>query len=243
MSRNEDKPADAQGSVEQNPPEVAGHAAGPGPEGTAKEERQGEKAAEAAREAQQRDAAPPPKEDPPEVAGHAAGPGPVEAREAKQGEKQAKAAAEHPKAQQDMPDEDEEDDRPRRRRRQDRPQALPVGEEVWFLMRSDPPEWVPAEVVDSEPWEGGAKLGMPIRQGAVHLAVEVDQERHFANVDTVLRMNVVEGTEPGQYSKRRPRGATAAYERAVLEKSIREDIGRGMAIDADRGSGRVPTPA
>jgi len=109
---------------------------------------------------------------------------------------------------------------------------LQPGDTVWYHLRQNPEgEWREAEVVTSEPWEGGRELEPAWGEGndVVHLAVNVDRRRHNSNRARVLRVNVSEGTAPGQYQLSKPAGADARFEEALARKHMRDELGRERA--------------
>lgn len=111
-------------------------------------------------------------------------------------------------------------------------QGPQVGDTVWYYLRTSPvPEWRKAEVIDEIT---GAVIGEPFdttgeSDAVLHLKVSLDRRRHHSSSNVGYRLNVPQGTEPGQWSKDKPKDADEAYETALRRYEAREEVTRELA--------------
>lgn len=106
-----------------------------------------------------------------------------------------------------------------------------LGDEVFYAYDWDGIiEYLPATVIDTEPWGGGIKLPEPMDAYSLNLGVKTVQRRHNSNRQVVLRLNVPFGEGKEHWLASKPDGADRNFEVAMARRIQREALQREAAI-------------
>lgn len=101
-----------------------------------------------------------------------------------------------------------------------------VGETVYYFLPVNH-RWAEATVIDglaAEHNNGIPLRYLPPRQGTCHLHVHLNPELDGSASEHGFRLNVAEGTEPGQWQRQPPHGWEAAQQAWMQRKDVQKEV-------------------